>query len=274
MRDKIVILGCGYVGRAVARYWQPRFTVTATTTTPAKVPELQPLCQHVHVVDGNDAIALRTLLQDQQTVLLSVGAPHPDAYEATYVGVAKTLASVLPETAVQQVIYTSSYAVYGDHGGQWVDETTPLRPGSPRQQVLADAERLLLDAARVDCKVCVFRLGGIYGPGRELVKIFRRAAGTVRPGTGHEPGNWIHLDDIVGAIAFAQSQSLDGIYNLVSEPMANGELLARVCAAHNLPAITWDPTQPSAKPYNAKVKNQKLRAAGYEFLHPVINETM
>ncbi len=275
MQNNIAIIGCGYVGRAVARYWQPSLTVTATTTQPMKVAELMAICPQVVVLDGNDEAALRSLLTGQNTLLLSVGAPHPDAYEATYLGVAKTLVSVLPDVpTVQQVIYTSSYAVYGDYGGQWVDESTPLRPGSPKQEILAAAEQVLLSAASPTRKMCVFRLGGIYGPGRELVKIFRRAAGTTRPGTGNEPGNWVHLDDIVGTIAFAQAHGLEGIYNLVSEPMPNRELLDRVCTAHHLPPIRWDPHQPSPKSYNAKVMNQKLRSAGYEFLHPVIDETM
>jgi nucleoside-diphosphate-sugar epimerase len=275
MQNKVAIIGCGYVGRAVARHWQSSLTVTATTTQPTKVAELAAICPQVVVLDGNDKAALRSLLTGQSTLLLSVGAPHPDAYEATYLDVAKTLVSVLPDVpTVQQVIYTSSYAVYGDYGGQWVDESTPLRPGSPKKEILAAAEQVLLSAASPTRKICVFRLGGIYGPGRELVKIFRRAAGTTRPGTGNEPGNWVHLDDIVGAIALAQAQGLDGIYNLVSEPMPNRELLDRVCAAHHLPPITWDPHQVSPKSYNAKVMNQKLRSAGYEFLHPVIDETM
>ncbi len=274
MSNRVTILGCGYVGRAVAQQWRSRLQVTATTTTAAKVDELAAIAHRAIVLNGTDAAALETLFQDQDTVLLSVGAPNADAYEETYLGVAKTLVTVLPRTSIKQVIYTSSYAVYGDYDGQWVDETTVLRPGSARTEILAAAEDVLLEAASVSQKVCILRLGGIYGPGRELAKIFRRAAGTTRLGTGNEPGNWVHLDDIVGAIAFAHTHQLDGIYNLVSEPMPNRELLDRVCQINGLAPITWDPSQPSPKPYNAKVMNQKLRSAGYEFQYPVINPAL
>ncbi len=270
-----VIIGCGYVGQAVAKRWQSTLTVTATTTTPERVDELASLADRVVVLKGTDRDGVRSLLQNQTVVLLSVGAPAgtPEAYEATYLATAKTLADVLPDTTVQQVIYTGSYAIYGDHQGVWVNEETAIAPANRNGEILAATEQVLL-SARGPFKVCVFRLGGIYGPGRELVKIYRRAAGTTRPGTGQERANWVHLDDIVGAIDFARQQQLHGLYNLVdSSPARTGELIERVCRDHNLPPVTWDPSLPSNRPCNAQVSNQKLRFTGYQFIHPEIRET-
>ncbi|MDX2241219.1 MAG: NAD-dependent epimerase/dehydratase family protein [Leptolyngbyaceae cyanobacterium bins.302] len=270
-----VILGCGYVGKAVAKRWRSHFTLTATTTRATRVSELEPLVDRVVLVRGNDAVGVRSLLHNQHTVLLSLGAPNPEAYEETYLQTAKTLVTVLDDVpTVKQIIYTGSYAVYGDRGGDWVDESSLMQPANRNGEILVATEQVLLSAATSERRVCVFRLGGIYGPGRELVKIFRRAAGTTRPGTGTDAANWVHLDDIVGAIAFAQQYSLNGIYNLVgSVPVTTGELLDRVCTAHNLPPVTWDASQPSSRPYNARVSNQKLRAAGYPFIYPEIQET-
>jgi nucleoside-diphosphate-sugar epimerase len=268
-----VVLGCGYVGRQVAQRWQSAgLLVTATTTTPARVAELQPLADQVVVVNGTDSAGLRSLLQNQDVVLMSIGAPNRDAYEATYLQTAKTLVDVLKDLpTVQQVIYTGSYAVYGDRGGDWVDETTPVAPANRNGEILAETEQILLGARSNRLKVCVLRLGGIYGPGRELVKIFGRLAGSTRPGNGNEVSNWVHRDDITGAIAFAQNHVLDGIYNLVdSTPLLLKDLLDRVFTAHDLPLVSWDAAQPSARAYNAKVSNAKLRAAGYEFIYPEI----
>ncbi|WP_458647919.1 NAD-dependent epimerase/dehydratase family protein [Sivoneniella epilithica] len=271
-----VILGCGYVGRSLAPRWRQTMTVTATTTTAARLAELQTLADRAVVVKGNDDAAVRSLLHSQQVVLLSVGAPNSTAYEETYLNTAKTLVAALKESpSVQQVIYTGSYAVYGDRGGEWVDETTPVMPLNRKAEVLAETEQVLLSAVHNSLKVCVLRLGGIYGTGRELVKIFGRAAGSVRPGTGEEASNWIHIDDIVGAIAFAQQQNLNGIYNLVGTvPITTQELLDRIFTAYSLPLATWDANQPSARSYNARVSNQKLRDAGYEFIYPEIQETL
>ena len=113
------------------------------------------------------------------------------------------------------------------------------------------------------------RLGGIYGPNRELVKIYSRVAGQTRPGDGSEPSNWIHLDDIVGAIEFARHYQLQGIYNLVDDAnLLNREVIESVCKTHNLPPVTWDASQPANRNYNARISNQKIKAAGYKFIHP------
>lgn len=268
-----VILGCGYVGTEVARLWQSNLTVTVTTTTAGRVADLETIAHRVKVLQGNDASALRSLLQDQEIVLLSVGARY-GSYAETYLKTAETLVAALQHTpSVRHVIYTGSYAVYGDRGGAWVDETTSVAPVNENGEILAATEQVLLNAANENLKVCVFRLGGIYGPDRELVKIFGRVAGTTRPGTGEDAANWVHLDDIVGAIDFARQQGLNGIYNLVGTvPLTSKELLDKVCTAHHLPSVSWDPTQPSLRPYNAKVSNQKLRSAGYAFIHPEIQQ--
>jgi nucleoside-diphosphate-sugar epimerase len=271
----VTILGCGYVGQAVAQRWRQLLMVTVTTTTPDRIAELASVAQNVQVVNGNDEAGLRSLLHHQSVVLLSVGAPHANAYEETYLQTAKTLVAVLKQSPVNQVIYTGSYAVYGDRQGAWVDETTAVAPANRNGEILAETEQVLLSAASDSLKVCVLRLGGIYGPGRGLVKIFGRAAGTTRSGNGEDAANWVHLDDIVGAIDFARQQSLTGIYNLVgSVPITTRELLERVFAAHNLPNVRWDAAQTSTRPYNAKVSNQKLRDAGYQFLYPEIVETV
>lgn len=273
--SQAVIIGCGYVGKAVAHCWKPSLTVTATTTHPDRVAELERIVDRAVVLRGDDEAGMRSLLQDQQTVLLSVGAPSADAYESTYLKTAQALVLALRQApAVQHVIYTGSYAVYGDRDGAWVDETTPVTPANRNGEILVATERVLLEAATDALKVCVLRLGGIYGPGRELVKIFGRVAGTTRPGTGDDAANWVHLDDIVGAIEFARQHRLDGIYNLVADrPTTARAVIELVCAQNHLPPVTWDAAQASTRPYNAKVSNQKLRSVGYQFRHPDIRET-
>jgi nucleoside-diphosphate-sugar epimerase len=272
--NSAVIIGCGYVGKAVAQRWQPTLQVTATTTTITRVSELEGVAHRVVILNGTDLAGVRSLLQDQSIVLLSVGARSGDAYEETYLGTARTLVEALKDApAVQQVIYTGSYAVYGDQGGAWVDEESAIAPTNRNGEILAETEQVLLSVKNA-VKVCIFRLGGIYGPGRTLVRIFGRSAGTTRPGSGDEPSNWVHLDDIVGAIDFARQHQLEGVYNLVgSVPLPVRVLLDRVCSQNGLPAVAWDPTQPSNRAYNARVSNQKLRTAGYQFVHPEVVET-
>lgn len=269
---KVAIIGCGYVGTALARYWNQElgFFVTATTTTPERVASLEEVAQRVALVNGNDIEGLQAVLQDQDTVVLSVGARNAQLYEQTYLHTAQTLVSALKQApTVQQLIYTGSYAVYGDKGGAWVDEESTIAPANPNGEILAQTEQVLLSASGESLKVCILRLGGIYGPNRELVKIFGRVAGTTRPGNGSDATNWIHLEDIVAAIEFARRNRLQGIYNLVDEArLTTYELLEQVCEKHSLPKVSWDSSAVSVRPYNARVSNQKLKNAGYQLIHP------
>ncbi len=268
----IAIIGCGYVGREVAQYWQQKrsFLVTATTTTPERVSALQEIAQRVAVVQGNDSEGLTSVLKNQDAVLLSVGAKGVNFYEEAYLQTAQTLISVLKQMpSVQQLIYTGSYSVYGDRNGAWVDEESPVAPANPSGEIMSETEQVLLSAKSENLRVCILRLGGIYGPSRELVKIFGRYAGSTRPGNGEDTTNWIHLDDIVSAIEFARDRRLQGVYNLVDDAhLTSGELLEQIFEKHNLPQVTWDSTQKSNRPYNAKVSNQKIKDAGYKLIHP------
>ena len=268
----VAIIGCGYVGKAIADYWRHELGcfVTATTTTPENVATLDDHAQRVVVVKGNDPAGLLSVLQDQETVLLSVGARNAHAYEQAYLHTAQTLVSVLKQApTVRQLIYTGSYTVYGDRDGAWVDESSPVAPANENGQILAQTEDVLLSASSEHLHVCILRLGGIYGPGRELVKIFGRVAGTTRPGNGYDATNWIHLDDIVGAIDFARSNRLQGIYNLVDDAhLTSRELIDRVCEKYHLPNVVWDSSTKSVRPQNARVSNQKIKNAGYQFIHP------
>ncbi len=274
---KVAIVGCGYVGTAVARHWYQHkgYHVTATTTTKERVSELEQVAQRVVVIKGDDENALRSVVQDQDIVLLSV-APRrsfdANSYEQTYLRTAKNLVAALQQAAtVKQLIYTGSYSVYGDKDGAWVDEDSPLTPANQNGEILADTEQVLLAASTQNFKVCILRLGGIYGPGRELTKIFNRAFGNTRPGTGEDFTNWIHLDDIVAGVNFAAVQQLQGIYNLVSDrPQAVRDLLARLSERHGLPKVMWNHLAQEVHPYTARVSNQKIKAAGYKFIHPEI----
>ncbi len=270
----VAIIGCGYVGSAVSRYWSQTLglTVTATTTTPERVEPLGKVANRVMVVNGNDPEALTSILQGQNTLLLSIAAKARDsqAYQLAYQKTAQTLAKVLPQVPeVQHLIYTGSFGFYGDQNGAIVDENTPINPVDKNNQVLYQTEQTLLSLASENLKVCVLRLAGIYGPGRELVKIFSRMFGTTQPGNGRYPTAWVHLDDIVSAIEFVRKNQLEGIYNLVdNSSLTRRELIDLMCQKYDLPPITWDVSLPNNRPLNVRVSNQKIQQAGYQFIHP------
>ena len=119
--------------------------------------------------------------------------------------------------------------------------------------------------------MCILRLGGIYGINREILKIFRRIMGKTLPGEGLENGNWVHLDDIVGGIIFAQRQNLSGLFNLVcDEPMQRKKMLQKLADKYDLPPVIWDSSQPYNRVFNVRVSNQKIKSMGFTFKYPVI----
>ena len=268
----IAIIGCGYVGYAVAKYWKENsdFAITATTTTPTRVATLQEVAQKVEIVKGSDTQALKSVLQNQDVVLLSVGAKGSDTYEDTYVTTAETIVPILQQTTtVKQLIYTASYSVYGDRNGDWVDEDTPTVPSNKSGEILNKTDQILLSASSASLGVCILRLGGIYGEGRELVKIFNRTFGKTRPGNGEDTTNWVHLDDIVSAIEFARQQQLNGIYNLVDDAhLPSKELIGNLCQKYDKPDVVWDASQIKTSAYNSLVSNEKIKRAGYKLIHP------
>lgn len=276
LSEKIAILGCGYVGCALADYWQEQgHFVTGTTTNWKRVASLAGVVDQVFLMKGDDADAVQSVVEGQDTVVVSVaptGSQVADekTYETTYLATAKNLVQTLKQApTVKQIIYLSSCSVYGNRQGGWVDETSPISPSEPRSQILSQAEQILLQGASSNQKVCILRLGGIYGPGRELINMYGGLAGMTLPGRGERFINWIHRDDIVGAIEFARLNELEGIYNLVDDSQLTvKEQVERVCLHYGLPPVHWDSSQLSIQRKSVRISNQKLKAAGYRLVHP------
>ena len=202
---------------------------------------------------------------------MCVGAWRSD-YRDTYLCTAENLVAILRQTPeVKSLIYTSSCSVYGDQKGRLVKENDPIVPGDDKNQILAQTEEVLLSATNDNLRVCILRLAGIYGTGRELVKIYSRVPGKTLPGYGYEPSNWINQEDIVGAIALACQQPLQGIYNLVNDAqLTRREVIDTTLAKHNLPPVVWDSSKSSPRSYNARLSNQRIKEAGYQLIHPQI----
>lgn len=113
----------------------------------------------------------------------------------------------------RRVLFVSSTSVYGQQGGEWVDETSPVEPQGYSGRILLEAEQLLLTS---EWPATVVRLSGIYGPGRAWL------LNQVRQGyrVATEPplyGNRIHADDAAGLLAFLlqsdlRGQALESVY--------------------------------------------------------------
>ena len=270
---KTAVIGCGYVGKTVAHLWKAKgFDILVTTTSPERIEELSAVAQQVAVLKGTDEEKLLAALADREVALVCVGSKRGANYRETYLSTAKTIAKVLPKTQVKQLIYTSTCSVYGQNTGAWITETMPPNPSTENGQIVEATEQTLLNINSPNLKVCILRLGGIYGPGRTVENIYSRVAGKTLPGKGEEAANWVHLLDIIGAIDWAQEQQLSGIYNVVQDEMiTRRELIGRVCDRLNLPPVNWDDNENAGRGRNVRLCNQKLKSTGYQFEHPTFD---
>jgi nucleoside-diphosphate-sugar epimerase len=181
--------------------------------------------------------------------------------------------------------YLSSTVVYGDRNGAWVDEDTPPAPSQPRGQRRLEAE-LAWSRFADRCAVDIFRLGGIYGPGRSAFDDLR--AGTARRMTrpGHQFGR-IHRDDIGRAVAAALRQARDPatrVLNLTDDVPAESAAVvteaARLLGVPPPPEMAFADVVPSMSPMarsfwaeNRKVGSRKTQQAlGLRWLYPSFRE--
>ncbi|WP_293883684.1 NAD(P)-dependent oxidoreductase [Sphingomonas sp.] len=152
--------------------------------------------------------------------------------------------------------YLSSTGVYGDTGGAWVDESAPVR-GRRANRNRADLDWQKLGAH-------VFRLPGIYGPGRSALD--RVAEGKAhRIGLSDQIFSRVHVDDIVSGVV-AGIAAPAGIYNLADDyPTSQDEVIEAAAALLNLPAppfIALDSLSPMARSFyaeNRRVANGKAK---------------
>jgi nucleoside-diphosphate-sugar epimerase len=185
---------------------------------------------------------------------------------------------------LRAIVYLSTVGVYGDRGGEWVDEEAPPKPGSARSRERLAAERAWQEfGARHGAAVAILRLAGIYGPGQNaLVQIARGSARRiVKPG---QVFNRIHVADIAQAIDAAFARKAAGIFNVTDdEPSAPGDPIvfaAQLLGRDPPPEIAFAQAAPSLSPMALsfwqecrRVRNAKLkRELGVSLLYPTYRE--
>ncbi|HEY0206038.1 MAG TPA: SDR family NAD(P)-dependent oxidoreductase [Acetobacteraceae bacterium] len=270
----LLVFGMGYTGTAIAaraagQGWQ----VTATSRDPGNLRP-PPGVALIPFKDAGPAVLAATHL-------IQTAAPGADGDPA----LARFGVEVASAPGLRWAGYLSTTGVYGDHGGGWVDEGTPAQPSNNRGQRRVAAE----DAWRAACARCavdVFRVAGIYGPGRSAFDDLR--AGTARrvDKPGHLFGR-IHRDDIAAAVVAAMAQDRPPgarILNLADdEPAASAEVTAeaaRLLGIEPPPLIPFADALPGMSEMgrsfwmeNRRVRSSKTRdALGLRWAYPTYRE--
>jgi len=186
---------------------------------------------------------------------------------------------------LKSVVYLSSLGVYGDSGGAWIDETTPTIPalarrGEPRIKAELDWQAL---GSRRRLPVAIFRLGGIYGPGRNgMVRLLRGTVHRIaKPG---HVSNRIHVYDIAQAIDAAFMRCAVGVFNIVDdEPASPSDQLAFAADLIGIEPPPEIPYEAAGKSVSAmalsfydgciRARNDKLKALlGVQLRYPTYRD--
>ena len=271
--SRILIAGCGDVGTALGlALAEHGHEVFGARRSAHRLPE--PL--HPLPVDLTDARAIERAVPTVDAAVYAVAAGSRDegAYRRAYVDGVSALLEVLEARAEppRRVFFVSSTSVYGERGGEWIDETAPLAPRGFAGESLVAGERRMLASP---IPATVVRFAGIYGPGRGWM-IERARAGARCAGDPPKFTNRIHRDDCAGVLAHLVDlgDRCDDVYIGVDDaPVEECEVLEWLAARLHAPAprrVRGD--EAASRGSGKRCSNARLRASGYRFRHPTFRE--
>jgi len=172
--------------------------------------------------------------------------------------------ALLATAPARWVGYLSSTGVYGDAGGAWVDEASPVGRGRRSARVAAD---LAWQALRDDVRV--FRLPGIYGPGRSAIDRVRAGTAQRIDAPGHRFSR-IHVDDIGTCVAASFDRGGPGVFNVAdAEPAPGATVIEYACDLLGLPyppleALSVAALSPMARGFYAESRQVAAAKIGRE----------
>lgn len=267
--NTLLSIGHGYSAQALSRHLLAQgWRVIGTTRSAAKAARLRALGVEALIWPGDISAALA-----QATHVLSSVAP-----DGAGDPVLRALGEDIAKARLDWVGYLSTTAVYGHHGGDWVDEDTPLAPTTARGAARVRAEG---EWAALGVPLHIFRLAGIYGPGRGPFE-------KVRDGTARrilKPGqvfSRVHVEDIAAVLAASMARPAPGaVYNVCDDDPASPEdvlsLAAALLGLPEPPMVMFEDAEmtPMARSFyaeNKRVRNGRIKALGVRLRYPSYRE--
>ncbi|NQU72727.1 MAG: SDR family oxidoreductase [Rhodospirillales bacterium] len=273
-RRRLFCFGLGYSASRLARALiADGWAVAGTCRTAEAAAQLRADGIDAHLFDGVAGMDHMDALLAGATHLLSSVPPEVDGDPVLRLHGADIARCAGLPTGLKWVGYLSTTGAYGDTGGAWVDEAAPVAPTGDRGKRRVHAERqwLGLFGDRVGngaAAIHVFRLAGIYGPGRSALDAARRGAShrIIKPG---HVFSRIHVDDIAAVLRASMDRPNPGaIYNVCDNfPAPSAEITSFACKLLGIappPEIAFEDADlsPMAKSFyadNRRVRNNRIR---------------
>lgn len=273
---KVLILGLGHVGKALAaRLRDSGIRVAGTTTTPAKVSELKDHADEIYVLRGTDTEAISGAAAGCDAIITTV-APNirkartreerEETYREALVSSCESAVAANP-----RVVFLSSFSVYGDGGpgdAPIVEQTPVSNRIEPSARFYSQAEQVVL----ANQLGCVLRLPDIYGaPGdmsyEQRVKLAHEILGGKGPFSGDALLYIIHYLDVVLAVEHVLKNGLTGIYNVcVGDviPKTNAEVFNALSDRMGVPQLEF---LGQIKAPTRQISAHKIYATGFIPVH-------
>lgn len=266
--NSTLIVGCGYVGRALAtqlhalgtpnlRAWSRR---GAWSPSPhEELGEDAPCELEAMDVCAASSPTLKAALAGVKQVVLSYAPGRSLDATPRQTLYLQAPQNIIPHLAPgARVVALSSTSALPDLNLE-LDESCSLMPQSERGQLQRKAEDTLWTlAAQHQVDLVILRLAGIYGPGRSLLRLYGRPKEDVRPGDGHVATNLVHRDDIVAAIHLALQTPgpIHRLYHLCGNAHpTRREMITWAHQSQGLPPPAW-----SASPCRGPVRGKRVNA--------------
>lgn len=266
---RLFCFGLGYAGARLARTLYARgWEVGGTSRDAEALRELQ--------AEGISGRPLEMAEVAPSTSHVLVTIPPDDAGDAALLRFGGDIAAL---EGLVWLGYLSTTGVYGDRDGDWVDESEAPAPGNARSRRRLAAEQAWLDLCRAHgVPVHIFRLAGIYGPGRNILDSVREGTAKRIDRPGHLFSR-IHVDDIVQTLLASMARPRSGaIYNVCDDEAAEpAAVVAHACRILDIippPLTKFDAgaLTPMAKTFwaeNRRVRNSRIKQElGVELRYP------
>ena len=286
----LLCAGFGYSARHYATLYGGRFDRIAATTRSVKSAAAPDAGRsgdnavELLVFDGSaSSPAFFSAMMDATVLLVSI-PPDRDGDPV----LAHCRDAIAASPRLKSIVYLSTVAVYGNHDGRWIDETTPLNPALPRAAHRVEAERAWLALGEAQSiPVAVIRIAGIYGPGINSLESVKagRAQRIIKP---RQVFNRIHVADLAQvvdkAVDLALTRGAGGIFNASDdEPAAPGDpvLFAASLLGVEPPAeIAFEHAKQTMTPLAAsfysesrRVRNDRIKSVlGVSLRYPTYRE--
>jgi nucleoside-diphosphate-sugar epimerase len=273
---RILVAGTGFTGSRILQALKQAGHEVAGLNRRGVLPEFpgMPMLRgDVLSADSLRALASLPPIDLLISTLSGTGQQDPALYRAVYVDGPRRLMEALRWRGESQIWMLGSTGVYGVADGSWVDEETPAEPLHRNGEVQLAAEQALFAACH---QSCVFRLSGLYGPGRtRLIRQALRQRPFLKPDLW---ANQIHADDVAGLLTFlvARDQAPPRLL-LVSDhtPALREDIFTWIRKEMNLPEGLYDEDHPRRAGMdrgNKRVNSAKMQGLGYEMKFPTYRE--